>query len=102
MKDRESVTVDLELLHHLLANNQPVRFNYSVVVDNLITELSTILKHSEDDFDIIPKFKAVIYREYLNLQLMDASFEARDVEEVLHRMTDETACWDGDESEKGQ
>jgi len=77
VQDRESVPVDLELLNHLLANNQPVRFNYSMVVDSLITELSNILKHSEDDFDIIGKFKAVIYREYLNLQLMDASFEAR-------------------------
>jgi hypothetical protein len=79
VQDRESVPVDLELLNHLLANNQPVRFNYSIVVSDLVKELSHLLESSEDDFDIIPKFKAVINREYLNLQLMDASFEARKV-----------------------
>lgn len=70
---RESVSIDAELLNQLLLSFTPTLIGIRAKAGNLIKEL----EYLRDQDGNVDTFKSIIYREFLQLQLMEAAFLAR-------------------------
>jgi len=81
---RESVSIDAELLNQLLLSFTPTLIGIRAKAGNLIKEL----EYLRDQDGNVDTFKSIIYREFLQLQLMEAAFLARTAPEEAEDLPD--------------
>lgn len=81
---RETVAIDTELLNQLLLSFTPTLIGIRAKAGNLIKEL----EYLRDQDGNVDTFKSIIYREFLQLQLMEAAFLARTAPEEAESLSD--------------
>ena len=86
---RESVSIDAELLNQLLLSFTPNLVGIKEKARGIRDEMALICQ-GEYDLEGTAKFqfKSIIYREFLQLQLMEAAFLARTAPEEAEALPD--------------